>query len=207
MCIFCEMRLCFLQSCCDLTLRATVSTVFYVSIFTFPQTTDIFTSVRHIWTWGHILPEFVSTKTGILSLMLFCVSAKTLWVSLQWQTSTPSGNCSVSTYKTTVWSHLLPGLHHSDSSDMIIYLCATPVVCAAFKEDGEHRCTKALLFLLSPHHSSSPLPKENFSEFQDELLFSILGSFWKLLHFKCNKATKGIFTLMKQMFGLSGTFK
>lgn len=63
---------------------------------------------------------------------------------------------------------------------MIIYLCATPVVCAAFKEDGEHRCTKALLFLLSPHHSSSPLPKENFSEFQDELLFFYFGLFLKI---------------------------
>lgn len=138
--------------------------------------------------WGHILPEFVSTETGILSLMLFCVSAQTLWVSLQWRTSTPSGNHSVSTHKTTVWSHLLPGLHHSDSSGMIIYLCATPVVCAAFKEDGEHCCTKALLFLLSPHHSSSPLPKGKLFRVSGWIAFFLFGALFE--NFCTSNATK-----------------
>ena len=160
--------------------------------FTFLQTTDNFTSVLHVWMWGHILPEifffFYKKQVFLACCCCWCVSPNTVGVFTATDFNA-SGNCSDSTHKTTVWSHLLPGSHHSDSSGMVIHFCATPVVCAAFKVDSENGCTKDLLFLFSPHLSSSPLPKGKLFRVSGWIaFFSIWGSFWKFLHFRMQQS-------------------
>lgn len=117
--------------------------------------------------------------------------------------------------ETVQFQHTKQQFDHIYSLDCIIltpvtwlFISVQHLWCVLLLKKTANIVVQKLYYFSSVHTTALLLcQKKTFQSFRMNCFFSILGSFWKLLHFKCNKATKGIFTLMKQMFGLSGTFK